>query len=58
VRYLKLRKIQRLIEENQQDMKKPNSEEELKIQMQAARHLKDLEKDLMRDLGTVATKYV
>jgi DNA primase len=58
VRYLKLRKIHRLIEENQNDMKTPHSEEELKIQMQTARHLKDMEKELMRDLGTVATKYV
>lgn len=58
VRYLKLRKIHRLIEENQNDMRTPQSEEELTIQMQTARHLKDMEKELMRDLGTVATKYV
>lgn len=58
VRYLKLRKIHRLIEENQNDMKTPHSAEELKIQMETARHLKDLEKELMRDVGTVAARYV
>ena len=58
VRYLKLRKIHRLIEENQNDMKTPHSEEDLKVQMETARHLKDLEKELMRDVGTVAARYV
>ena len=37
VRYLKLRKIHRLIEENQNDMKTPHSEEDLKVQMETAR---------------------
>lgn len=56
--YLKLRKIQRLIEQNQQDMKKQPSEEELLVQMQTHRHLKEMERTLMRDLGTVSAKYV
>jgi len=56
MRYLKLRKIKRLMEENQQDWAKPHSEEELKVLMQTHQHLKELERALLLDLGTVIVK--
>jgi len=54
--YLKLRKIKRLIEENQKDMNKSQSGEELRLQMETHQHLKELEKGLLRELGTVIVK--
>lgn len=56
MRYLKLRKIQRLIEENQQDLAKPHTEEELMVLVQTHRHLKELERGLLHDTGTVIVK--
>jgi DNA primase len=56
MRYLKLRKIKRLMEDNQQDWAKPHSEEELKVLMQTHQHLKELERALLLDLGTVIVK--
>lgn len=56
MRYLKLRKIKRLITENQEDMNKPQTAEQLNMLMQTHHHLKELEKDLLKDLGTVAVK--
>jgi DNA primase len=56
MRYLKLRKIKRLMEENQQDWAKPHSEEELRMLMQTHQHLKELERALLLDLGTVIVK--
>ncbi|HUB62184.1 MAG TPA: hypothetical protein VL978_15820, partial [Puia sp.] len=56
MRYLKLRKIQRLIEENQQDLAKPHTEEELTVLVQTHRHLKELERALLQDTGTVIVK--
>jgi DNA primase len=56
MRYLKLRKIQRLIEENQQDLAKPHTEAELMVLVQTHRHLKDLERGLLQDTGTVILK--
>ncbi|HVU54679.1 MAG TPA: DNA primase, partial [Puia sp.] len=54
--YLKLRKIKRLMEENQQDLSKPHTEEEQMVLLQTHMHLKQLEKDLMQHLGTVIIK--
>lgn len=54
--YLKLRKIKRLIEENQKDMNKAPSGEDLKLQMETHQHLKELERQLVRELGTVIVK--
>ena len=54
--YLKLRKIKRLIEENQKDMNKSQPPEELKLQMETHQHLKELEKKLVHQLGTVILK--
>jgi DNA primase len=54
--YLKLRKIKRLMEENQQDLAKPHTNEEQMVLLQTHLHLKQLERDLMRPLGTVIFK--
>jgi DNA primase len=54
--YLKLRKIKRLMEENQQDLAKPHTSEEQMMLLQTHMHLKELEKTLLRDLGTVIVK--
>jgi DNA primase len=54
--YLKLRKIKRLMEENQQDLSKPHDDEELMVLLQTHRHLKDLEIELTRNMGTVIVK--
>lgn len=56
MRYLRLRKIKRLIEENQQDLGKPHTENELLMLLQTHQHLKELERSLLRDLGTVIVK--
>ena len=42
--WLKLRKIKRLMEENQQDLGKPHTDEELMMLLQTHKHLKDLER--------------
>ncbi|MBS1605604.1 MAG: DNA primase [Bacteroidetes bacterium] len=56
MRYLKLRKIKRLMEENQQDLGRPHTEEELLVLLQTHKHLKELERSLLQDLGTVIIK--
>jgi len=56
MRWLKLRKIKRLMEENQQDLGRPHTEEELLVLLQTHKHLKDLERALLLDLGTVIVK--
>ncbi len=53
VNYLKLRKIKRLIDENQRDMEKTHSPEEQLTLIQTHQHLKQLEIELTRNLGTV-----
>src|SRR5579872_1901300 len=56
MRYLKMRKVHRLMEENQLDLSKPHSEEELRILLQTHRHLKELERSLLQATGTVIVK--
>ncbi|HEX3935272.1 MAG TPA: DNA primase [Puia sp.] len=56
MRYLKLRKIKQLMIENQKDWDKPHSPDELLTLMQTHQHLKDMEKALLLDLGTVIMK--
>lgn len=51
--YLKLRKIKRLIDENQRDLEKSQNAEEQLIQLQTHQHLKKLEIELTKMLGTV-----
>lgn len=54
--YLKLRKIKRLIAENQRDMEKSTASEELMNLMETHQHLKQLEIQLVSKLGTVIVK--
>jgi DNA primase len=56
LRYLKLHKIKRLMEENQQDLGKPHTDEELMILLQTHKHLKEIEVAIMHDVGAVIVK--
>ncbi|HVT86146.1 MAG TPA: DNA primase [Chitinophagaceae bacterium] len=51
--YLKLRKIKRMLIENQADLEKPHSAEEYAILQQTHLHLKQMEKELTQKTGTV-----
>jgi DNA primase len=51
--YLKLRKIKRLIDENQRDLEKATVAEDQMILVQTHQHLKQMEIELTRKLGTV-----
>jgi hypothetical protein len=44
------------MDENQQDWAKPHSEEELRMLMQTHQYLKEKERALLQDLGTVIVK--
>ncbi len=54
--YLKLRKIQRLMALNQQDLEKSKNPEEQMMFMQTHLHLKQIERELMGKSGTVIVK--
>jgi DNA primase len=54
--YLKLRKIQRLMDMNQKDLEKSKNTEEQIMYMQTHLHLKQMEKELMGKSGTVIMK--
>jgi DNA primase len=54
--YLKLRKIKRLIEMNQKDLEKSRSKEEQLVYMQTHQHLKNMERELLKNIGTVIVK--
>ena len=56
IHYVKLRKLKRLMEENQQDLSKPHNEEELMVLLQTHQHLIELQKELTRNMGTVIVK--
>ncbi|HEY4108582.1 DNA primase [Puia sp.] len=56
MRYLKLRKIYRLMEENQADLGKPHTDEEMMVLLQTHKHLKEMEIALIQGLGTVIFK--
>jgi DNA primase len=51
--YLKLKKIKKLILENQLDLEKENSTEDIIILLQTHQHLKQVEMGLMKKTGTV-----
>lgn len=53
VNYLKLRKTKRMMDENQRDLEKATSPEEQLILLQTHQHLKQVEIELTRALGTV-----
>ncbi|RXK58825.1 DNA primase [Lacibacter luteus] len=54
--YLKLRKIKKMIEENQRDMELPHNDEELITLIKTHQHLKELEMELTKALGTVIVR--
>lgn len=56
VNYLKLRKVKRMIDENQRDLEKSVSSDEQLILLQTHQHLKQVEIDLTKKLGTVIFK--
>ena len=51
--YLKLRKIKRLMDENQRDLEKATTAEDQMILVQTHQHLKQMEIELTKQLGTV-----
>ncbi|MGI8583592.1 MAG: DNA primase [Chitinophagaceae bacterium] len=53
VNYLKVRKIKKLISINQRDLEEPHSVEEQLSLLQTHKHLKDLEVEMTRQMGTV-----
>ncbi len=53
ITYLKLRKIKRMIDENQRDMEKPHSSDELITIIKTHQHLKQMEMELTKEMGTV-----
>ena len=54
--YLKLKKVKRLILENQNDLENEKNDDNLMILLQTHKHLKQLEMDLMKKIGTVIYK--
>lgn len=56
VNYLKLRKIKKMIEENQKDLSRLTTPEEQMMVIQTHQHLKQMEMELLRNLGTVILK--
>ncbi len=53
VNYLKLRKIKRLMDENQRDLEKASKVEEQLMLVQTHQHLKEMEIELTKQMGTV-----
>lgn len=56
INYLKLRKIKRMITENQNDLEKNHTPEEQMVLLQVHQHLKKLEMELTSAIGTVIFK--
>jgi DNA primase len=54
--YLKLKKVKRLILENQLDLEKDQTADDMMLLLQTHRHLKQLEMDLVKGVGTVIFK--
>lgn len=54
--YLKLRKIKKLIEENQRDLAQISSPEQQLVVIQTHQHLKQLERELLKAAGTVIVR--
>jgi len=51
--YLKMRKIKRMIEQNQLDLQQPHTSEEQLMLIQTHQHLKQMERSLLQQAGTV-----
>jgi len=56
VNYLKLRKVKRMLLENQLDLEKPHTEEEFGMLHQTHEHLKQMEIELSKKMGAVILK--
>lgn len=54
--YLKLRKIKAMIDENQRDLERPHTDEELITLIKTHQHLKQMETELVKSLGTVIVR--
>jgi DNA primase len=54
--YLKIRKIKRMMEQNQQDMQQPHTADEQVMLIQTHQHLKQMERDLLQQTGTVIVR--
>ena len=53
INYLKLRKVKRMLLENQLDLEKPHTPEEYAMLHQTHEHLKQMEMELTKKMGTV-----
>jgi DNA primase len=56
INYLKLRKVKRMLLENQLDLEKPHTQDEYMMLNQTHEHLKQMEIELTRRMGTVIIK--
>jgi DNA primase len=56
VNYLKLRKIKKMIEDNQKDLERPHTSDEQMMLIQTHQHLKMIERELLQKAGTVILK--
>ncbi len=54
--WLKLRKIKRMMDDNQRDLEKPHNDEEQMMLIQTHMHLKAMERELLLNVGTVIVK--
>jgi len=54
--YLKLRKIRKMIDENQKDLQQPHPVDHQIVLIQTHHHLKNLEKEILKRAGTVIVK--
>ena len=55
VNFYKLRKIKKMFDENQRDMENASLEEQMKL-IEVHKHLKEIERELTKQLGTVIIK--
>ncbi len=56
IAYLKLRKIKKMIEENQADLLKEHTADEQVTLLQTHQALKQMERDLLKEYGTVIVR--
>ena len=56
INYLKLRKVKRMLLQNQEDMEKEHTPEEYNMLVQTHSHLKQMEIELVKMMGTVIIK--
>ena len=56
INYLKLRKIRRMMDDNQKDLERPHTPDEQLMLIRTHQHLKKLEQELVAEIGTVILK--